>query len=395
MEIQVHTRLDTVSEALWERATPSDFFFRSDFLRVLSESGVEAARYRYVVLLDDGAPVGAAVLSAFTLRLDLLAGSAWVRGLRRLFPSLLDIPMVCCGIPASFGQHHLHVLPGADLREAFRRVDRVVESWARDEGCALVLWKEWCPKAGLASLVLDRGYVVLPTLPDHVIDPLPESVDTFVGAMRSAYRRRYRSALELMEGPGPVWRAGGLRLEERAFGPADAAAFHCGYVRVMERAQARLETYPLQFFDRLARSELGARILHLAHAGDTGITALLIPAGDTLTFALVAKERRHYEDGLYTTLLRCITLLAIRRRFRTLRLGQTSGFSKSSVGARPRRLETYIRMRDPLRHRAFRHLGPLLFPETVSPDLRVFRHGLSAPGIEAPFSFTHGRHDDA
>jgi hypothetical protein len=366
--------VDDVPGTLWASVTPDDFFFDLRFLRVMSESGVEAARYRYLVLYADDRPIGAAVLSRFTLRLDLLSGDPWIARVRRLAPFLLDVPMVCCGIPASFGQHHLHVTQEGHLREAARAVHLEMERWAEESGCGLVLWKEWSPSQALREIVDELGYVVLPTLPDHLVGPLPTTVEDFVARMRSSYRRKFRTAVALVrDGASAQRRTSGRVVLDHA--PLDdPEAFHRGYASVMDRTPVRLERYPLAFFERLAASSLETSVLTVR---DTerghSISALIIPGGSTLTFALASKERARHEASLYTVLLQTIVLHGIGSGYRTVRLGQTSDYAKCSVGARPVRLETFIRMRAPWKHRLVRHLGSNLFPEPTSPRLRVFR----------------------
>ena len=104
----------------------------------------------------------------------------------------------------------------------------------------------------------------------------------------------------------------------------------------------------------------------------------MIAAGDVLAFALVAKDHADYEDALYAILLRCLALYAIKGGFREVRMGQTSSYSKMSMGAQPKRLDAYIKMRGRLRHKLLERFGSLLFPEEPTPDLTVFKDAESA-----------------
>ena len=365
----------------WTAATPDDFFFDLRFLRVMEESRVEDAAYRYVLMFEDEEPVGAAVLSHFLLRLDLLSGDPWVRRVRRIAPQLLDVPIICCGIPASFGQHHLHVTRPRLLPVAATVVHGRMEEWARETRSSLLLWKEWSPTQRMAQRAKALGYVVLPTLPDHTVGPLPPSVEEFLGSMRSPYRRKFRRAAELMA-PGPAARRGDVELAISTFGRDDVASFFRGYAAVLNRTEVRLEAYPLKFFSNLAESDLELEILELSNrVRGERIAALVIPSGDTLCFILVAKEHSRYHDSLYPLLLQCIVLHAIQSDFRCVRLGQTSSYSKVSVGAEPRRLETFIRASAPVKHRLLERFGPLFFPEVTSPELRVFRNTPHENGV--------------
>lgn len=375
MRIAEYARIADVPAALWAAAAPRDFFFRPEFLRVMEETRVEDARYRYLVLLEGGRPAGAAVLTRFTLRLDLLAGDPWVARLRRWMPGLLDAPIICCGIPASYGQHHLHVGNPDRATRAVRLVHRYMLDWAETERCAMLFWKEWNPQQAPHAAICEQGYTPLPTLPDHRLFPGRGGIAPFLASMRSSYRRKYRQAAALLRGgAGRVWTHEALRLEESPFLPAHADAFYRGYRKVMERTRVRLETYPAGFFSALATSGMDVRLLRLTHCahGET-LAALLYPDREALTFGLIAKERAHYRASLYTMLLQSIALWGIRHGCREVRLGQTSSYAKCSIGARPWRLETLVRMRVGWQQRLLDRLGPRLFPEVEVPRLSVFR----------------------
>ncbi|MBR9988506.1 MAG: GNAT family N-acetyltransferase [Gemmatimonadetes bacterium] len=374
MRVDTYSCARRIPAQVWDDVAPADFFFSRAFLRVMEESGVEDARYRYIVLHDGGRPIGQAVLSAFTLRLDLLARDPWIQRVRALFPRLLDVPIVCCGIPASYGQHHLHVARPEHAAEAVRAVHEAMESWAAEIGAGALFWKEWHRVQAAYGAIPALGYVGLPTLPDHHVTKLPSTIETFMASLRSQYRRKYRPVAELMNGPGPVWAAGALQLEDLPFTERQAAGFHRGYVSVLNRADVRLEMYPPAFFRQLASSPLDVRMLRLTgcRTGES-LAALVVPSGDVLTFILVSKERAFYRDALYSNLLRCIVLYAIHNGFREVRLGQTSNYAKGSLGAEPVPLETFVRLRTAWQHELLKRFGHMLFPDTAVPRFHVFR----------------------
>jgi hypothetical protein len=371
---ETHEHLEGLPDALWQLVADAPFFFHRAFLEVMRDSAVEDARYRYVVLFDDGEPVGFAVLTRIVLRLDLLSGDPWIARLRKVVPFVFDVPIVCCGVPASFGQHHLHLAPGAGPADAVRLVHAEMEAWAGEERTGMLVWKEWSPELGIRDHVRAHGYEAMPTLPDHHLVDLPDTVEEWLGRMRRSYRGKYKQARELMEGEGPVWEAGGWRLEATPFAVGHAEPFHASYLRLMDRVESRLETYPLAFFRELAASALDTRRLHLLNTENgEELTGLLIARADFLSFILVAKDRAEYESPVYPLLLRCIALYAIQGGFRTVRLGQTSSYAKCQAGAVPLRRETYLKMTGRLRHKALRRFGDSLFPEAELPDVHVYK----------------------
>ena len=387
MRAETYDMSDAVPEKLWHALAPPDFFFTRAFLQVMERSGVERARYRYLVLYAGDEPVGLAVLSRFGIRLDLLADDPWVTRIRRVVPRLFDVAVVCCGVPASLGQYHLHVVRPDLKAAALRRVHACMEAWAEQSRASLLVFKEFGDSHGLRDIARAAGYVAVPTLPDHSLPDLPASEAEFLASMRSSYRRKYKQASALMQGPGPDWRSETLRLHAGPFTHEVADEFLAGYLALMQRAATRLEVYTPQFFHGLVDSALDTRELRLTNTenGET-LIALMIACRDVLTFALVAKDHARYEDALYALLLRCIALYAIRGGFGHVRMGQTSGYSKISMGAKAHRLEAYIRVRGRLRHMVFERFGSSLFPEEESPHLSVFKEA----AVEAPVAGAQG-----
>src|SRR4026209_861339 len=108
MRAETYNSVDEVPDEVWNAVAPPDFFFTKAFTEVMERSGVEDARYRYVILYEGDEPAGLATLSRFVLKLDLLTGDKWIKRARRLVPKMFELPIVCCGVPASLGQYNLH-----------------------------------------------------------------------------------------------------------------------------------------------------------------------------------------------------------------------------------------------------------------------------------------------
>lgn len=384
MRAETYDTVDKVPDPIWDAVASPDFFFTRAFTEAMERSGVEDARYRYVVLFEDDELVGLATLSRFLLKLDLLTGDKWVKRARRVIPRMFELPIVACGVPASLGQFNLHVVRPELQEAAIRCVHETMEAWAQEERCTLLVWKEWSEDQGVRKPLRDLGYVAAASLPDHSLPDLPGTVEDYVGSMRSSYRRKYKDALALMEGEGPVWTSGKLRFEDGPFTVEVADEFYAGYMKLMDRAKVRLETYTLEFFRGLATSALDTRALRLTNEENgESLIALMIAQGDVLAFALVAKDHADYEDALYAILLRSLALYAIKGGFREVRMGQTSSYSKMSMGAQPKRLDAYIKVRGKLRHKAFERFSSVLFPEEPTPDLSVFKDAEAAPANKA------------
>ena len=56
MHAETYNTVDDVPDEIWDAVAPPDFFFTRAFTEVMERSGVEDARYRYVVLLRTTSP---------------------------------------------------------------------------------------------------------------------------------------------------------------------------------------------------------------------------------------------------------------------------------------------------------------------------------------------------
>jgi hypothetical protein len=371
--VEVFSDLRQVPGEDWSMDGKRPFHQSLDFLSALALSEVENAEYRYVICYAAGKPVGSAIISRFMLQLDLLAGQSWLTRIKKwLFPKWLCAPMICCGIPASFGQSSVHVTDPSLWPGIIEAIDYEMQVWAQVCGTGLLVWKEFPDGHPGAERLMLGGYAVLPTLPDYRFTALPSTIPAFMETLRSAYRRKFRQVLTLFE-YGIDQEHSGLRFSRKKYDRGCAHSFYEGYRALMARTPVKLEQYGPDFFrnlDDVRQFELA--LLALSSDSDR-VEALLVDDADDRYLILVSKSKAIYEDNLYGKLLRLIVLDAVQEGKKRLFLGQTSDYAKSVLGAGPVRLVTAIRFLRPWRQKIFARYGHWLFPERVLPRHRVFR----------------------
>ena len=169
MRAETYNTVDEVPDEVWNAVAPPDFFFTKAFTEVMERSGVEDARYRYIILFEDDKPVGLATLSRFLLKLDLLTGDKWIEA--------------CAVSPKMFEPDRL--LRGPGLARPVQPARRLPESMGRrpdrrrvygglGEGRALHPARLEEGARTRASLTCPRaGYVAAASLPDHELPDLP------------------------------------------------------------------------------------------------------------------------------------------------------------------------------------------------------------------------------
>jgi predicted N-acyltransferase len=371
--VERFSSIHEVPEALWDGLVgDKQPFHRHRFLRAVEDARVENARFWYLVFFADGRlerPVATAVLSAFTVSLDLFLGRAVQRLVERLrmrFPPLLRLDVLFCGLPVSLGQGNLAVADPAATEAVLWLLTLQMEAIAEAHGLRYLCVKEFRHRelgavAGLERCGFFRGH----SLPAMAMAIRWRSFDEYLASLRHDYRRRIKKARAKLA--GTRWALGGTEV-------ISPARFHALYRNVMARAATRLELLDQAFFERLW-AELRAELQILAIERDREIlgAALLLKTGATLRFVLVGlPAEARTEQDVYLNLLSAIVEQAIRQECRTLVLGQTAYWSKQSIGGVAEPEYLFFKARDRRLHAVLRLLRGVLFPRLKLKAVRVF-----------------------
>jgi predicted N-acyltransferase len=387
ISVEVIDSIDRIDPAEWNGLPgPDDELQTHRFNRVVESAGVENAVLRYALVRQSGELVAAATLAIFHIDLGLFLGKgaeAWLARLRRVFPQFLKIRILICGLPASFGQGNIALGPAADGPAVLAALCRTMQELARRNRVRYLSFKEFDRvQADDLCALRHHGYFRAPSLPDTYLNLRPwHDFDDYFQAFRHPYRRKIalslrklglerptidRYSTEKAAGPRPVLLYGGRDV-------CSPERFYALYLCVMARAETKLETLNLAFFEELYHAYTDELVvLALYRAGEVLGAALLLPAGDTLLFLLVGQEQaRDDETDTYFNLVYAIVEYAFRHGFKAVKTGQTAYPFKLRIGAKPRELFLYFRAENRFKHALLRRFRAVVFPET-----RLARHRL-------------------
>ncbi len=364
MLLKAFGHINQVPAAEWDRHHDGSFYFRHAFLKILQDTEVEQAQYRFLLFSNKGKPAGLAILSSFSIHLDLLSGEPWpLRMIKKVRPALFQLPVVFVGTPGSFGQPPYIVLDGQYHQAVQEYLLREQTKWAKELDVKLKIWKE-LPEAYPNRLLGDSGFLSFPSLPDMQLQTNFLSPLDYLARMRSNYSRKlHKTHIEWVERRG---------FYLSPFRSEDVASFFEGYRAVIQRTPVKLEIYKHRFFEALTSSDLNPELL-VVERNDKKIMALLIEEKEVLNLILVSKPEKRYTDNLYSKLLHGVAFLATERGKSLLRLGQTSDYSKAALGSTPQPLRIYIRHDRPYVQSLLGKFGHLLFPDTPDIRLNVFK----------------------
>jgi predicted N-acyltransferase len=385
LRVRRFSSIHEIPESVWDGLLDEEHPYHAHrLIRAVEDARVEESRFWALLFYEGGRPVASAVLSAFTVSLDIFLGKALqslAARVRRWFPRFLRIDVLFCGLPASFGQSNLRLSDAAPARRVLELLVGEMESIARAGGLRFLCIKEF--KASELSQVADLerlGFFRGHSIPYMTLDIRWRSFDDYLASLRHSYRRHIRRSLAKMGMTRPEVRdAGGPGPQPcLVLGGAEVVSpqrFHQLYGNVMARSETRLEMLNEAFFERLW-AELG-RDLQIVAAVDRGEVlgaALLLKSGTTLNFMLVGlPETPQTPYDVYFNLLYAIVDQAIRQGCRRLNLGQTAYWGKQQIGGQPEDEFLFFKASNPTLHAVLRGLRRILFPRLVLESPRVFK----------------------
>lgn len=350
---------------------PDDLQATHRFVRACEEADVEGAEYRHLMIHIDGTLAAVATLCRMRVKLDLLsagAGRRLIRGVRRFRSGFLEVPVIFCGLPVSFGQSLLRLHPAANAGLVLHAVHDAAERFAAGTATTVVCFKEFTdPELRQLVPLTERGYLQLPSLPSCRLALPFRTFDEYVGAMRSGYRRQLRSSLRKGERLGiTVRRVVDFRDE--------CPRLFTLYEQVMDRAEYQLERLNLAFFERLNEG-LGreSSALLVERNGRILAAAVLLHAPGLTTFLLSGIDYScHRKLASYPILVAEVVREAIRSGTRELEMGQTSYVLKQRLGAATSGRHLFLRYRGAVGHRLLALGSRALFPVLHPRGRRVF-----------------------
>jgi predicted N-acyltransferase len=383
-ESSVFRTITDVPREAWDSINPPDAIFHTwTFLKDIEDARVEKSEFWYLMIYHEGQLLGTAVLSAFVINLDIfIKAGALIRIIRKAWSGFLKIKILMCGIPASLGQKNIVITDARYSTLFLDRVSEIMDAIAKDQNIMYQAFKEFKEKEiPQFDHLKQKGYFRALSLPYTRMDIQWNDFPTYLGALRYNYKRQILASLKKIKATAEFT----LAEKPTAMGVpalllADAELctpelFYDSYMAVMNRADSKLETLNLAFFRNFFRSHK-EKLVFIALADDRNVhgTAILVPHGHELTFALIGKHPEKDAYDTYFNLIAAMVKYAIENKYTLLNMGQTSYYPKLRVGAKPENVYIYFKSGKLLMHSLLRMLNNVVFPETKTGNITVFKN---------------------
>ncbi len=389
MEILEFNSIKDVNPVEWDSInSPEGLFFTHRFLQTVEISGVESAKFWYLLFYSGDRLFASAVLSAFVISLDLLLPISVQKActiIRRVFPKFMRINTLFCGLPISVGMHTIVISDPSMRDEVLDALAAKMEVIAKEEKIKYSCLKEFpISLAGDQQVFEKRGYFLANSIPNLDIKVAWNSYQDYLESMRHGYRRQIKKNIRKM-GYDPSKPLPGYSSFSKYTKPKMARVdtsicpperFHELYMEVMDHTVTKLEILNVEYFIALYEQLKDELIILAVFDGESILGAVLLTEHDNkLTFLFAGIDyRRRDEHDVYMNLLHAIVAFGISKGFDNIDVGQTSYWVKQRIGGVPTEMVFWFKSDKPLTHKVLSTFKHIIFPKVDLQKLRVFRN---------------------
>lgn len=389
INLQIYRTIAAIDAELWDRLAHNDWFHRHRFIASVEEAALPGAQFWYLLFMDDEKLVGSAVLSTYSMSLDMfIRDHSAISTFKSFFPSLFTVRLLMCGLPASFGQFNCKMSHNSYAKEISKHIREQLEAIARREKISFLFVKELLREEAQVFRPYFQDYILANSIPYMQMDIRWTAFTDYLAKLRYPYRRSIKNSLKMIgvaepliyqkeeingSEPYPV-----LQLDDIS-GSTPHELYHL-YLSVMERTSTKLEILNLGFFEALFRHMRNdIFLLKLQQGPRIFAVALLLREQKQLTFMLLGRGEEKDPYDSYFNLIYGILSLAMQWRMQTINMGQTAYWVKQRVGALPKEQFFFLRVRNRILHFLIKKLNPHLFPQTSMPEVKIFHHDQKLP----------------
>lgn len=385
MKTEIYDDIEAIDPHEWDSLNPeAELFHTYHFLKALQKSRVEDADMYFLVIKDEDRMVGTAVLSAFTIHLDLFINvQSLTRLIKKIFPHIFKTRVLFCGTPISAAHKNIQAIQYART-SVYKAVAATMEGIAVKAKANTLIFKEFLPgDLQYSDTLLQQGYFCGYSIPSTWMPVKYERYNDYLKSMRHNFRRQIIASLKKagMELPvvsnnsSALFTAGKPVIRYISKEEITGKEFYIYYLSVMSRTAVKLETLNDVFFENVfevLKDELKL-IAFMYNSEIICVFAFTIHNG-VLNFLWTGKKHNKDAFDSYHNLLNALVEIAIENRCEKIVFGQTSYYPKQRIGACTEDRFIYVRSRRPLIHAILKKLNPWIFPHTKIPMLNVFKN---------------------
>ena len=386
IKLRSYNSITEIDKKLWD-GLANNIFNSWDFLLSLEKARVENSRMKYLIYSDNSTPVAIAVLSIFSISLDLLSGKFITKIcdiLRIVFPGFMKVKFLFCGTPISIGKNNLRIPDESKKNQILDLLVNGMEVMARDYEIQILCFKEFNSlECESLTLLTEKKFIKASSIPYVYLHINKDwnSFDDYLKSMRFTFRRQINKSLNKLMINNSALSSVELmskndvpKIEVIVPKIIDAPTFYEQYIEVMKRAKNKMEILNKDFFENVFEHlKSNCKLIQLIYNKDVLGSAIIFQKSDVMTFVLVGLNySRNKEYDVYFNIVYRIIALAIENKCRVLEMGQTSYYFKQRCGGNCEEMFFYIKAQNKIFNYLLSVFKPLLFPTIKLNELHVF-----------------------
>lgn len=397
IEVKRFQTINDIEEPVWNSiVSAASFFHRHQFVRSIEEAKVENSEFWYLLFQRGSKLVGSAVLTSFTIALDLFTPQitkSMITSIRRFYPNFFKVRILFCGLPISIGKHNLFIAEPKDRYEIMNLLYTEMLSISKRKNIKYLCLKEFDEQfVQLNGSFLKNHFFCFQSIPYVSMDIRWPRFDEYLKDLRHSYRRQIKQTLKKRGWIEPyIEKSNSLPEDDEEHLILSQCQAICKsseyfdlYKEVMDRAETKLETLNKDFFKNVfetMRDEF--ELLSFVKSKEVLGSAILYTHEKSITFLLIGLNYNKLKEyDVYFNITYALIKLAIDRGCNKLHLGQTSYYLKQRVGGICSNLYFYIKSKNALIQMIFKFFNEYIFPDPKIPSFRAFRLDIDKPTYE-------------
>ena len=369
IRVKVARKVEEIPRGEWDSVFPP-CLENYAFFKSIDESAFDQFSFYYIIVYEDGIPVGATSCFLMEFPLDMIVQGplkGLLDGIKKLLPGIFAPKVLMCGMPMAQGRMGIAAKNGKALDMICERMEKIAE----EEKASLVIFKDFSHAYDEQLRPLYRkGFIRIASLPSTDMEVRFDSFEEYLKTLSRVSREGIRRKFKQVDGKVPIEMEAVDALDEGVSSEAYAL-----YLQTFHRQDMGMEKVPRDFFRNVARNMPGGVKFFLWRIQGrlVAFAFCLIGDGHFIDYYLGFDYSVSYQYHLYFVRFRDLMKWCIAAGMRKYEMGVTSYETKRRLGFDFIPLYFYMKHRNPLINPFFKLGTCLMKPENFDPVFKEMK----------------------
>jgi len=347
------------------------------FFKALDESGFDQFSFFYIIVYDNGVPVGATSCFLMDFPFDIMVNGALktiLTFVKKILPNILSPRVLICGLPMSQGRIGMVGLSALVMEAIYGCMEKI----AQDELAAVLMFKDFaCTYDSVFEPFLKKGFLKIESLPSTIMDIDFADFDGYLKTLSPVSRQDIKRKFKKIDGR--------VKIDlEVTNAPDDSALseIYRLYLQTFDKQDMGMEKLTPDFFKHISRNmPQEAKYFLWRIEGKLVAFALCFVSKEYfIDYYLGFDYSVAYQYYLYFVRFRDLMKWCIARGIKKYEMGSTTYEPKRRLGFDFIRLYFYMKHRNKLINPFIGIVSRFIKPENFDPVFKEMKKaGNSSP----------------